>query len=92
MKYLAFVPLFLTGCLSSNNTIDEIIPDNTIHIPANVADSNGKWDGSKGNFPPGRTINYKGHGIDYTTGNGHINYHIHKHTHHGHGGAGYHHD
>ena len=97
MKLLLTIPLVLTGCMSSNNTIDELIdpfdgPEPTIHIPTNVADSNGKWDGSKGKFPPGRTINYKGHGVDYTTGNGHINHHIHKHTHHGHGGLGYHHD
>ena len=90
MKYLAIVPLFLTGCMSSHNTIDELIPLETIHIPSNVANKND--DGSKGKFPPGRTINYKGHGVDYTTGNGHINHHIHKHTHHGHGGLGYHHD
>ena len=90
MKYLAIVPLFLTGCMSSHNTIDELIPLETIHIPSNVANKND--DGSKGKFPPGRVINYKGHGVDYTTGNGHINHHIHKHTHHGHGGLGYHHD
>ena len=82
MKYLAIVPLFLTGCMSSQNTntIDELInPEPTIHIPHNVA-SQKDWDGSKGKFPPGRTINYKGHGVEYTTGNGHIS----KHTHHYH--------
>ena len=90
MKYLAIVPLFLTGCMSSHNTIDELIPLETIHIPSNVANKND--DGSKGKFPPGRTINYKGHGVDYTTGNGHINHHIHQHSYHGHGGLGYHKD
>ena len=92
MKLLLTIPLVLTGCMSSNKTIDEFIPEKTLHIPANVAEKKGKEDGSKGKFPPGRTINYKGHGVDYTTGNGHINHHIHKHTHHGHGGLGYHHE
>jgi len=77
MKYLAIVPLFLTGCMSSHNTIDELIPLETIHIPSNVANKND--DGSKGKFPPGRTINYKGHGVEYTTGNGHISKHTHYH-------------
>ena len=80
MKYLAIVPLFLTGCMSSHNTIDELIPLETIHIPSNVANKND--DGSNGQFPPGRVINYKGHGVDYTTGNGHISHHTHHyHTH-----------
>ena len=64
MKYLLITPtLVLIGCASYPNldTIDEVIPP----IPANVADSNGKWDGSKGEFPPGRTINYNGHGLGY---------------------------
>jgi hypothetical protein len=68
MKYLLITPaLVLTGCLTQypNNIIDEVIPEDTTPIPANVADSNGKWDGSKGEFPPGRTINYNGHGLGY---------------------------
>ena len=91
MKYtLIPITLVLIGCASSPNldTIDEVVPEETIHIPGNVADSNGKWDGSKGQFPPGRVINYKGHGTDYTINNNHINHH----THHGHGGLGYHND
>ena len=77
--------IVMTGCATQKfpETIDE-------YIPANVA-SREKWDGSKGKFPPGRynnrVIDYKGHGVDYTTGNGHINNHIH-----GHGGLGYHND
>ena len=88
---LASLALVLTGCTSSNRTIDELIdpfdgPEPTIHIPANVASK--EYDGSKGKFPPGRVIDYKGHGVDYTNNNGHINHH----THHGHGGLGYHND
>ena len=95
MKYLLITPaLALIGCASSNKTIDELIdpfdgPEKTIHIPANVADSNGKWDGSKGKFPPGRVINYKGHGLGYDS---HINHHRHMQSVHGHGGLGYHND
>ena len=84
MKLTLLITLLtITGC-ASNSQLDE-----TIHIPSNVAEK--KWDGSKGDFPPGRynnrVIDYKGHGTDYTTGNGHINHHIH-----GHGGLGYHND
>ena len=83
----------ISGCDTNTRTIDEIVdpfdgPSPTIHIPANVATK--EYDGSKGKFPPGRTINYQGHVVEYTTGNVHINHHIHKHTHHGHGGLGYH--
>ena len=98
MKYTLLLTLLASaGCMSNNNTIDEIIdpfdgPNKTIHIPSNVAATNKEWDGSKGKFPPGRIINYKGHGTEYTTGNGHINHHIHQHSYHGHGGLGYHND
>ena len=98
MKYTLLLTLLASaGCISKNNTIDEMIdpfdgPNKTIYIPSNVASTNKKWDGSKGKFPPGRIINYKGHGVDYTTGNSHINHHIHQHTHHGDGGLHYHND
>ena len=38
---------------------------NTIPIPPNVAVAEEPWDGSKGKFPPGRVLDYKGHGIGY---------------------------
>jgi len=61
----------ISGCATNTRTIDEIVdpfdgPSPTIHIPANVATK--EYDGSKGKFPPGRTINYQGHGVEYTTG------------------------
>ena len=76
----------ISGCVSHNRTIDEMInPDQTIHIPSNVASK--KWDGSKGEFPPGRNINnqtlpprprkvinYQGHGIGYES---HAQHHYH---------------
>lgn len=78
----------ISGCTSNNRTIDEIIdpfdgPDQTIHIPENVASN--KWDGSKGEFPPGRinqtlptiprkVIDYQGHGIGYES---HAQHHYH---------------
>ena len=68
--------LTITGCVSQKplETIDEYIP---IHVAKE------KWDGSKGEFPPGRNrvINYRGHGVDYTIDNGHINHHTHSQYH-----------
>ena len=60
--------IVMTGCATQKfpETIDE-------YIPANVA-SREKWDGSKGEFPPGRVIDYKGHGLGYS---GHANHHYH---------------
>jgi len=74
----------ISGCSSSNRTINETIdPKLTIHIPENVASN--KWDGSKGKFPPGRNhqtlpniprkvIDYQGHGIGYES---HAQHHYH---------------
>ena len=80
----------ISGCVSNKRTIDEIIdpfdgPSETIHIPENVASK--IWDGSKGEFPPGRNINnqtlptiprkvidYQGHGIGYES---HAQHHYH---------------
>lgn len=78
--------LLSIGCVTENKgkIIDEIIPE--------VAKKSAKDDGSKGKFPPGRIINYKGHGVNYTTGNGHINHHKHHNHYHEHGGNGYHND
>jgi len=78
MKQLLIIPLVLTGCMSSIPTIDELIdPDQTIHIPSNVAELApvpSPQDGKKGPFPPGRIINYKGHGLGYDS---HITHHRH---------------
>ena len=63
--------LVLTGCLSQYpQTIDE-------YIPEYVAERK-EWDGSKGQFPPGRVIDYKGHGLGY---NSHANHHRHINNH-----------
>jgi hypothetical protein len=81
----------MTGCQMSK---PEDIKEQTIHIPTNVADKK-EWDGSKGEFPPGRilkntkVINYKGHGLNYDN---HAKHHHHLNNVHGHGGLGYHND
>ena len=71
-KVLAFA-IVSTGCMSQKpQTIDEYIPQNLVN--------NKEWDGSKGEFPPGRilksnrVINYRGHGTGYS---GHANHHYH---------------
>ena len=75
MKRIALaITIASTGCMSQKTyeTIDE-------YIPENVA-SQKEWDGSKGQFPPGRIlnssriINYRGHGTGYS---GHANHHYH---------------
>ena len=68
MKKLALSFAILSiGCASQYpRTIDE-------YIPKNVADRE-EWDGSKGQFPPGRVIDYKGHGLGY---DGHAQHHYH---------------
>jgi hypothetical protein len=76
MKKLLLTPaIVLIGCASSPDPgiIDEIIPDETLHIPSNVAERE-EWDGSKGQFPPGRVIDYKGHGLGYTS---HMQHYLH---------------
>jgi hypothetical protein len=72
------IAIALQGCTSSQpypGIIDEI-------IPPNVA-SQKEWDGSKGEFPPGRSrvIDYKGHRLDYS---GHAQHHYHMKEVHGH--------
>lgn len=73
MKKILLALTLGTGCLSQPpRTIDE-------YIPENYADRE-EWDGSKGEFPPGRilksnrTIDYSGHGLGY---NGHAQHHYH---------------
>lgn len=84
-KILA-IALLTTGCLTEQNKVEQHL----LHVPIfpNTAEKEtpgDEWDGSKGKFPAGRSnnrvIDYKGHGTDYTTSNGHINHHTHKHYH-----------
>jgi|TARA_Y100000310_G_scaffold328616_1_gene397019 hypothetical protein len=68
MKKLALITtMVITGCASQHypETIDEYIP----HVT-----SKKEWDGSKGEFPPGRIINYKVHGLKYEN---HTQHHYH---------------
>ena len=69
MKQLLLIPaIALVGC-ASNQYMDQSEPDQTIHIPHNIAVTPTEDDGSKGKFPPGRSnnrvINYNGHGLGY---------------------------
>ena len=52
------------------------IPSHTLHIPHNVADTEEPWDGSKGEFPPGRVLDYKGHGTGYHVDQFHRQYYL----------------
>ena len=64
MKIIILTSAILSiGC--ANLPDSEIIPDHINPVPPNVADAEEPWDGSKGKFPPGRVIDYKGHGIGY---------------------------
>jgi hypothetical protein len=90
MKILTITAaVVLTGCATQYpRTIDEMIPG---HNPPAVfppgihnITSREEWDGSKGEFPPGRvlksnrTIDYRGHGIGYS---GHAQHHLHNRSH-----------
>ena len=86
-KVILTSALVLTGCINQRPDFKPLAPEPLIR--ERLA-SQKEWDGSKGQFPPGRVIDYKGHGGDYTNDNGHINHH--RHHGHGHGGLGYHND